>query len=179
LARIPGVQLISLQKGAGTEQLRELKDRLPISVLCDQLDEEAGAFMDTAAIMQSLDLVITPDTATAHLAGGLGVPVWLALSALPDWRWMWQRDDSPWYPSMRLFRQDRLGDWRAVFERMATEIARIGETRPLSITSRSSAEPADCISELASIVARVDPPVGGRGSTAGGNNGHHQPYLVS
>jgi hypothetical protein len=78
--------------------------------------------MDTAAIMKNLDLVITSDTATAHLAGGLGVPVWLAVPFVPDWRWLLAREDSPWYPTMRLFRQARLNDWSGVFERMAESL---------------------------------------------------------
>jgi ADP-heptose:LPS heptosyltransferase len=67
---------------------------------------------------RGLDLVITSDTSIAHLAGALGVPTWLALSAAPDWRWLLHRDDSPWYPTMRLFRQKRLGDWSSVFVEM-------------------------------------------------------------
>jgi len=73
--------------------------------------------------MQHLDLVITSDTAVAHLAGALGVPVWVALSFSPDWRWLLAREDSPWYPTMRLFRQRRFGDWPEVFERLATALA--------------------------------------------------------
>src|SRR5207249_307400 len=76
----------------------------------------------TAAVMQNVDLVISADTATAHLAGALGVPVWVALSTVPDWRWLLEREDSPWYPSMRLFRQSELDNWRPVFERMAEEV---------------------------------------------------------
>ena len=78
--------------------------------------------MDTAAIMQHLDLVITSDTAMSHLAGALGVPTWVALTNVPDWRWLLDREDSPWYPTMRLFRQQTLGDWEGVFERMAAEL---------------------------------------------------------
>ena len=78
--------------------------------------------MDTAAIMKSLDLVITSDTATAHLAGALGVNVWVAIQFLPDWRWLLKREDSPWYPTMRLFRQTQWNDWSAVFDRMAHEL---------------------------------------------------------
>ena len=74
--------------------------------------------MDTAAIMRNLDLVITSDTAVAHLAGALGVPEWVALPFVPDWRWLLDRRDSPWYPTMRLFRQRRAGDWVGVFEEM-------------------------------------------------------------
>jgi len=69
--------------------------------------------------MCSLDLVISPDTAVAHLAGGLGVPVWVALPYSCDWRWLSSRDDSPWYPTMRLFRQAKPGEWGPVFRRMA------------------------------------------------------------
>ena len=72
--------------------------------------------MDTAAIMHSLDLVITSDTAIAHLAGALGLPTWIALGYVPDWRWLPERDDSPWYPSLRLFRQSKMGDWSSVFD---------------------------------------------------------------
>jgi hypothetical protein len=74
--------------------------------------------MDTAAIMKNLDLVVTSDTAIPHLAGALGVPVWLALPFVPDWRWLLDRSDSPWYPTMRLFRQKQLGDWTGVFDEM-------------------------------------------------------------
>ena len=81
--------------------------------------------MDTAALMITLDLVICSDTAVAHLAGALGVPVWLALPVVPDWRWLLQRSDSPWYPSMRLFRQTRRGEWVEVFERMAGELRKL------------------------------------------------------
>jgi ADP-heptose:LPS heptosyltransferase len=75
-------------------------------------------FMDTAAVLKNLDLVITCDTAVAHLAGALGVPVWVAIPFAPDWRWLLDRSDSPWYPTMRLFRQDRRGDWQGVFRRI-------------------------------------------------------------
>jgi hypothetical protein len=122
LARIKGVCFISLQKGAGSEQLRALADRLHVINLGSRLDETSGAFMDTAAIMKNVDLVITSDTAIAHLAGALGVPVWLALSFVPEWRWLLRREDSPWYPSMRLFRQTEAGDWKGVFDRIAKEV---------------------------------------------------------
>ncbi len=122
LADVAEVRLISLQKGPGSEQLGAGLHRFDVVDLGDEIDRTASRFMDTAAVMQSLDLVVTSDTALAHLAGALGVRVWLALSAAPDWRWMVEREDSPWYPSMRLFRQSRLGDWTDVFERMAAEL---------------------------------------------------------
>ncbi|HEV3142481.1 MAG TPA: DUF6165 family protein [Gemmataceae bacterium] len=122
LARLPGVRLLSLQKEHGAEQLRELADALPIVDLARRLDLSGGAFLDTAAVMMNLDLVISCDTAIGHLAGALGVPVWLALAAAPDWRWFQDREDTPWYPTMRLFRQSKLGRWDDVFERMADEV---------------------------------------------------------
>ena len=81
--------------------------------------------MDTAAVMRNLDLVVTSDTAVAHLAGALGVPVWVALGRSADWRWLEQREDCPWYPTMRLFRQARLGDWEELFARIAAELAAV------------------------------------------------------
>ena len=119
LASVPGVHLLSLQKGLGREQLAAPERRFPVTDLGGQLDETTGAFMDTAAVMKNLDLVITSDTSIAHLAGALGVPVWVALNVVPDWRWLLDRDDSPWYPTMRLFRQTRLGHWEDVFHCMA------------------------------------------------------------
>jgi ADP-heptose:LPS heptosyltransferase len=83
-----------------------------------ELDTKSGAFMDSAAVIMNLDLVITSDTAIAHLAGALGAPVWVILPYLPDWRWLLNRTDSPWYSTMRLFRQKQPGDWARVFEEM-------------------------------------------------------------
>ena len=116
LARIPGVRLISLQKGYGTEQLSAID--FDIVDFGAKLDAD-GAFLDTAAILTQLDLVITSDTAIVHLAGALGVPVWMAVSMAADWRWLRGREDSPWYPQMRLFRQTVWGDWPDVFARIA------------------------------------------------------------
>jgi hypothetical protein len=123
LAEVEGVQLFSLQKGAGTEQLAEIADRFTVTDLGSTLDTSGGAFMDTAAVMCNLDLVISSDTAAAHLAGGLGVPVWVALPSVPEWRWMQDRCDSPWYPTMRLFRQQQQGNWPEVFARIKQELA--------------------------------------------------------
>jgi hypothetical protein len=116
LARCSGVRLLSLQKAAGVEQLQALAGRFPVMELGSRLDD----FMDAAAVMMNLDLVVTCDTAIAHLAGALGVPVWVALPLVPDWRWLLDRSDSPWYPTMRLFRQKRLGDWPGVFREINT-----------------------------------------------------------
>jgi tetratricopeptide (TPR) repeat protein len=112
LAAVPGVRLFSLQKGKGSEQLAEWAGAVPITDLGSQI---SGDFRDTAAAMRELDLVISVDTAPAHLAGALGVRVWVLLPYNPDWRWLLGREDSPWYPSARLFRQRRWGDWDDVF----------------------------------------------------------------
>jgi Flp pilus assembly protein TadD len=122
LAARPGVRLISLQKEHGTEQIAALASLVPVINFGDELDRTAGAFMDVAAIMRNLDLVITTDTAIAHLAGALGAPAWLLLSSIVDWRWLLKREDTPWYPTMRLFRQDTLDDWDVVFGRMTAEL---------------------------------------------------------
>jgi hypothetical protein len=124
LAELPGVRLISLQKGDGTEQLAEVEGRFRVCTL-DCAREPAADhrdFLDTAAVMSQVDLVVAPETAVAHMAGALGVRVWVALAAVADWRWMIDRDDSPWYPSMRLFRQTTPGDWDGVFRRMAAAL---------------------------------------------------------
>ncbi len=124
LAQVEAVKLISLQKGYGEEQMAENRDRVPITVL-DGLDDEGGAMMDTAAVMQHLDMVITSDTAIAHLAGTMGIPVWVALSTASDWRWQKHRNDCFWYPSMRLFRQKELGNWTPVFAEMAETLRQV------------------------------------------------------
>ena len=134
LARVDGVRLYSLQKGHGSEQIEALGGQFPLDDLQRAIAPDADPWMDVAAIMKNLDLVVTCDTSVAHLAGALGVPVWVALAARVDWRWMLDRADSPWYPTMRLFRQQRLGDWEGVFHQMATELrAIVGPDRASTI----------------------------------------------
>src|SRR5262249_10257259 len=113
--------------GPGSEQRAQLAGRFALFDLAAALDLKSGAFLDMVAAMQSLDLVVTSDTAVAHLAGALGVPVWVALSAAPDWRWLRERDDSPCSPSMRLCRQRKLGVWSDVFQAIAAALAGIGK----------------------------------------------------
>jgi hypothetical protein len=124
LAAVPGVTLVSLQQGAGQGWLADPATRpaFPVVDPGPEVDATAGAFMDTAALMQGLDLVITSDTSIPHLAGALGVPVWLAVAANPDFRWLDRGETSPWYPSMRLFRQPRPGDWESVFAAIAASL---------------------------------------------------------
>ena len=116
-------RFFSLQNDARSDELPPgLAAKTTIS---DGLDAGSDAFLDTAAVMANLDLVITCDTSIAHLAGALGRPVWVALRHVSEWRWMNERSDSPWYPTMRLFRCPRGEDWRALFETIATEIGKI------------------------------------------------------
>jgi hypothetical protein len=114
-----------LQKHHGLEQLANLPSGMKVETLEDEFDFGTDAFLDTAAVMMGLDLVISSDTAIAHLAGALGRPLWVCLQRVPDWRWMIDREDTPWYPTARLFRQRRRGDWGEVFERIAWELTRI------------------------------------------------------
>jgi hypothetical protein len=115
LAKIPGVSLISLQKGAGVEQLRDVG--FPVVDLGS--DYADGDWLETAGVVHHLDLVIGPDSALGHLAGGMGRPAWLALPEPSEYRWFRNRPDSPWYPTMALYRQSTPGVWSNVFWRMA------------------------------------------------------------
>ncbi|HEV3484249.1 MAG TPA: hypothetical protein VG106_02505, partial [Vicinamibacterales bacterium] len=99
----------------------ELFDGIPF-VSLDRDHPDVDTPLKTARVMRALDLVVTVDTMTAHLAGALGVPVWALLPANADWRWMERRDDSPWYPTMRLFRQQRAGEWEPVIERVTSAL---------------------------------------------------------
>jgi hypothetical protein len=125
IARIGGLRLISLQKNDGIEQLQNLPPGMHVEVLDDGVDDGRDAFIDTAAIMERLHLIITSDTAIAHLAGALGRPTWLALRHIPDWRWRLGQVHCPWYPTMHLFRQNSPGNWRTVFGAMETELKKL------------------------------------------------------
>jgi tetratricopeptide (TPR) repeat protein len=111
LAYLAGVRLFALQKGPAARQLQDIPEQTHILNLADECED----FADTAAVIQNLDLVISVDTAVLHLAAAMAKPVWALLPYVPDWRWMLHRRDSPWYPTMRLFRQPRPGDWSGVF----------------------------------------------------------------
>ena len=116
LAALPNVALFSLQKGERSADLTSA------NVAATDLGVLLHDFSDTAAAIAGLDLVITVDTSVAHLAGALGKPTWVLLPLVPDWRWLLERDDTPWYPHMRLFRQQQAGNWAEVFTRVATAL---------------------------------------------------------
>jgi hypothetical protein len=115
----PGIGLFSLQ-----DKVRD-SDSIALEGAKNMLDFGADLrdFSDTAALISKMDLVITVDTAVAHLAGAMGKPVWILLAAHADWRWMENREDSPWYPSARLFRQRKPGDWDGVIHRVRQALA--------------------------------------------------------
>lgn len=118
LGRVANTRFFSLQKGAGAGQAANP----PTGLELVDLGPEIGNFADTAAILQHLDLVVTVDTSVAHLAGALGRPVWVLLPFFPDWRWLHGTNVSPWYPSMRLFRQEHPRDWDPVITRVAAAL---------------------------------------------------------
>ena len=115
LAEVKNARFISLQKGATTSA--------PEALNVADLTSELNDFGDTAALIANLDLVITADTAVAHLAGAMGKPVWIMMPFVPDWRWMLNRNDSPWYPTAKLFRQETPGDWTGVMKRVVAALA--------------------------------------------------------
>jgi Flp pilus assembly protein TadD len=121
LAQVPGVRFFSLQTG---EPALQTKAALPGFRIIDWTDELQD-FHQTSALIQNLDLVISVDTAVAHLAGAMGKSVWTLLPYSPDWRWLLEREDSPWYPTMRLFRQSEVGDWQGVIERAADALSQL------------------------------------------------------
>jgi len=118
LAAVPGVRLFSLQKGVGSGDVAKIAQRVPIVDLGPQIQD----FEDTAAVLKNLDLLVCCDSAPAHLAGAMGLPVWMPLQYSPDWRWLLDREDTPWYPTMRLFRQAESDRWQPVFDRVAEEL---------------------------------------------------------
>jgi tetratricopeptide (TPR) repeat protein len=118
LADFPGIRFYGLQKGEAASQVDDVTGRMLVA----NFNEELKDFTDTAGVIANLDLVISVDTAVAHLAGAMEKPVWLLLPFAPDWRWMLDREDSPWYRTMRIFRQEKRGDWDSVFRRVAGEL---------------------------------------------------------
>jgi Flp pilus assembly protein TadD len=118
LGAVPNTWFCSLQKGPAAAETVAPPEGLQITDWTAELQD----FADTASLIANLDLVISSDTAVAHLAGAMGKPLWLLLPFVPDWRWLLDRDDSPWYPSMRLFRQPKIGDWQSPIRRICREL---------------------------------------------------------
>jgi tetratricopeptide (TPR) repeat protein len=136
LAALPGVRLISLQLKDGLEELENLPADMRVELLDADFDAGEDAFLDSAAVMEVVDLVISCDTSMAHLAGALGRPVWIALNHIPEWRWQRRGSESVWYPTARLFRQEAHGDWDGVFSRMAAELAQLLQAGASSFAAR-------------------------------------------
>jgi len=126
LASVDRVQFVSLQKGTAAAQSRNAPAGLHLLDFADDLHD----FADSAALICNLDLVITVDTAVAHLAGALGKPVWVLLPFANDWRWMRSRSDTPWYPTMRLFRQPAAGDWATPIGEIVDQLKRLTDRLP-------------------------------------------------
>ena len=161
LLQLANVKFVSLQKGKA-EELQQFQTAFPHLILQD-LAPDLQDFSDTAAAIAPLDLVITVDTAVAHLAGALAKPVWILLATVPDWRWLLEREDSPWYPTARLFRQRHRGDWAEVIARVAQALPvwlENSETQSALETSASTALPH---AEADRSVATM--PLGGRSSS--------------
>jgi tetratricopeptide (TPR) repeat protein len=125
LAAVPGVRLVSLQRHDGLDQLGALPPGVRIETFGPEFDSGPDAFLDTAAVMTQLDLVISCDTSIAHLSGALARPTWVLLAQHPDWRWLAGREDCPWYPTARLFRQKIAGDWSVPIAAVAAALAQL------------------------------------------------------
>ena len=132
----------------GASSLNALAGKFAVTDLGRRLDESTGPFLDTAAVLKNLDLFITSDTAVAHLAGSVGVPVWMAMSTTPDWRWMTNREDNPRYPTTRIFRQDQRMVWGPVFERMAAELAVLVPARTRTLSVNVAIAPGELIDKI-------------------------------
>ena len=127
LFAMPGIEFVSLQKEIGEPERHILADNPNVMQLGDRLDD----FADTAAVISGLDLVVSADTAVAHLAGAMARPVFILVPFAPDFRWMLDREDTPWYPTAKLFRQPTIGDWDSVLDRVRGELSlRLEARRP-------------------------------------------------
>ena len=118
-----------MQLKTGTDQLKTLPPGTPLTVFDETFDVDNGSFMDSAAVIKNLDLMITVDTSVGHFAAGLGILTWVLVPNPPDWRWMLDRPDTPWYPNMKLFRQPKPGDWQSVIDTIAAELITLLDMR--------------------------------------------------
>ncbi len=141
LFKIANTDFYSLQKGNAVEEAIQFNKNIKI------LNEEIKTLSDTAAIIDNLDLIITVDTSVAHLAGAMGKDVWVLLPYLPDWRWLENRSDSPWYPSMKLFRQSKQGDWESVIKKVHSELISVAQNKRSLINSSFTKYNFNCDAE--------------------------------
>jgi hypothetical protein len=160
LAKLPGVRLISLQHGEPAKQIASVPFADRVETLDDDFDNGPDGFLDTAAVMETLDLVVTVDTSVGHVAGALGRPVFILLKAVgADWRWLFQRDDTAWYPTARLFRQRKPGDWEELLTRVAnTARQRIESASAMPMTPVSVGELLDKLVILQIKAERIENP---------------------
>jgi tetratricopeptide (TPR) repeat protein len=152
LADIEGITLYSLQRVTGEDQLADCSFKNKLVLFDASFDQEHGRFMDTAAVMKNLDLVITVDTGTAHLAAALNVPTWIMASFPADWRWLRNRTDSPWYPTVRLFQQEKTGQWELVIKKIVKELKTLVAERKRASTTHPSEPTASQIQFFKRIV---------------------------
>jgi chaperonin cofactor prefoldin len=160
LAALPGVELYALHMDVGADEL-PAQVATKVHVFADGFDRGPDAFVDTAAVMANLDLVVTCDTSIAHLAGAMGRPVWVTLRHYAEWRWMLEREDSPWYPTMRLLRAKAGDDWFELYERLARDVALLaqGKSKHLMIEAPISwGELVDKITILEIKTERINDP---------------------
>jgi Flp pilus assembly protein TadD len=132
IANVPGIALLALQKGPKTGQAGEYYGRAPLI----NVGAEIQDYDDTMAILENLERLVTVDTSVAHLAGAMGRPVWIMLPRAPDWRWLLEREDSPWYPTVRLFRQTQVRRWDDVAQRIAAALRQMPHCRTSDGTPR-------------------------------------------
>lgn len=173
IAQLKGVSLYNLQKMGGEDQLKELAPGVEIKSFGPDFDKQHGRFMDTMAVMKNLDLIITIDTGTCHVAAALGVPTWNLLPNPADWRWMLDRNDTPWYNNMRLFKQPAPGDWQGAInecvkalepilrgqktvQEVTLEKGKVKELRPYERTKRAH-KTAENITIAAQAINSIDP----------------------
>ncbi len=142
LAEIPGVSIYSLQQVDGTEQIASCDFQEKLILFDKTFDKTYGSFMDSAAVMQQLDVVVSVDTGVCHLAAAMGVPTWILLPFPADWRWLRNRTDSPWYPSVRLFRQQQLGDWQTPMQDIVASIKNTSNNSSLFTRNNPPTAPA-------------------------------------
>jgi len=131
LFSVLGAHFINLQYGDCTSELREVREKLDITIHDWEDADPLKDLDDLAAQIAALDLVISVDNATVHMAGALGVPVWVLLPFACDWRWMREYEDTPWYKSVRLIRQKNIGDWEGIFERITSNLKQYISTRTI------------------------------------------------